>query len=113
MLQKHRHTVSSLRGEPFLAALNKSLPCRPPPDLLQSCLFLRSGPERKLNVSQSAPPRLAPRLTREKSRGDTTAGAPTRYGVKEQGHCRLATVPWRLKNSGYAYLPGSNGEKRC
>jgi hypothetical protein len=51
MLEKHRHTVSSLRGEPFLAALNGPLPCRPPPDPLQSRLFLPSGPERKLNVS--------------------------------------------------------------
>jgi hypothetical protein len=34
------------------------------------------------------------------------------YGIKEEGHCRLATVTWRLKDSGYAYLPGSNGEKR-
>jgi hypothetical protein len=31
MLEKHRNTVSSLRGEPLLAALNGPLPCRPPP----------------------------------------------------------------------------------
>jgi hypothetical protein len=33
-----------------------------------------------------------------------------RYGVKEQGHCRIATVTERLKYSGYAYLAGRNGE---
>jgi hypothetical protein len=47
---------------------------------------------------------------KRKSRGDTKAGAPRPYGVKEEGHCRLATV-WRFKDSGYAYLPGSNGER--
>jgi hypothetical protein len=29
---------------------------------------------------------------------------------KEKGQCRVATVTWRFKDSGYAYLPGSNGE---
>jgi hypothetical protein len=46
----------------------------------------------------------------EKSRGDTNAGAPRPYGIKEQGHCRLTTVTCHFKDSGYATLPGSNGE---
>jgi hypothetical protein len=31
MLEKQRHTLSSLRGEPVPAALNGPLTCRPPP----------------------------------------------------------------------------------
>src|ERR687892_220556 len=67
MLEKHRHTVSSLRGEAFLAALNGPLPCRPPPDPLQRCLFLRSGPERNLNVSLSAASMARPSARRRES----------------------------------------------
>jgi hypothetical protein len=52
-----------------------------------------------------------PSARREKSRGDTKADAPRPYGVKEEGHCSLATATWRLKDSGYATLPGSNGER--
>jgi hypothetical protein len=51
-----------------------------------------------------------PRVLREKKPGDTKAGAK-RYGVKEEGDCRVATVTWRFKDSGYTYLPGSNGER--
>jgi hypothetical protein len=89
MLEKDRHTVSSLRGKPLPAALNGPLPCRPPPEPLQRCLFLPLGPERNLNVSLSAASMARPRLTREKSRDDTKAGAPTRYGLKEQEHGRF------------------------
>jgi hypothetical protein len=54
MLEKHQQTVFTLRDEPSSAALNKPLPCRPPPDPLQRCLFFLSGPERKLNLPVSA-----------------------------------------------------------
>src|SRR5688572_24421753 len=64
MLEKQRHTVSSLRGEPLPAALNGPLPCRPPPDPLQSCLFLPSGPERNRNVSLSAASMVRPSARR-------------------------------------------------
>jgi hypothetical protein len=111
MLEKHRQTVLSLQGEPFPAALNKSLPCRPPPDPLQSCLFLPSEPERNLNVSLSAASMARPSARTGKSRADTKAGAPRPYGIKEEGHCRLTAVTWRFKDSGYAYLPGSNRER--
>src|SRR5688500_2113934 len=95
MLTEHRDTVSSLRGEPFPAALNGPLPCRPPPDPLQKCLFLPSGPDRNSNVSLNAASMArpsAPGAPREKSRSDTKAGAPRPYGLKEQGHCRIAAA---------------------
>jgi hypothetical protein len=102
--RNRRHTVSSLRGEPLPAALNGPLPCRPPPDPLQSCLFLPSGPERKLNVSLSAASMARPSALRqlggEKSRGGTKAGTPRPYRVKEQGHGRLTTATGASKIQG-------------
>jgi hypothetical protein len=107
MLEKRRHIVSSLRGKPLPAALNGPLPCRPPPDPLQRCLFLPLGPERNRNVSLSAASMARPSARTEKSRSDAKAGAPRPYGIKEEGsHCDLA-----LKRLGYAYLPGSKGER--
>src|SRR5918996_4405529 len=96
MLEKRVHTVSSLRGEPFPAALNGPLPCRPPPNPLQRCLFLRSGPERNLNVSLSAASMVRPSARRRESRGDTKVGAPGSCGVKEERHRRITTVISRL-----------------
>jgi hypothetical protein len=91
MLENHRHILPSLRGKPFSAALNGPLPCRPPPDPLQDCLFLLSGPERKLNGSVSgALNGSALGSGGEKSQAEPKAGAPRRYGVKEQGHLRFA-----------------------
>jgi hypothetical protein len=46
---------------------------------------------------------------REK-RGRYESRRTKHYGIKEQGHCRIATVTGRLKYSGYAYLAGRNGE---
>jgi hypothetical protein len=103
MLEKCRHTVSSLRGEPFPAALNGPLPCRPPPDPLQRCLLLPSGPERNLNVSLSAASVARPSARRKEKPGRTKAGAPRSYGVKEQGHRRIAHRDLALEYSGYAY----------
>ena len=100
MLEKRRHTVASLRGEPFPAALNGLLPYRPPPDPPQRCLFLPSGPERNLNVSLSAASMVRPSARRRESRGDTKAGAPGSYGVKEEEHGRITTVTWRLNIQG-------------
>src|SRR5918994_7970847 len=107
MLEKRRHTVSSLRGEPSPAALNGPLLCRRPPDPLQSCLLLRSGPERNLNVSSE-------RGLDGSSLG-SEARKPGRYESRRTGklrcqrgetpqdnHCDLA-----LEYSGYAYLLGS------
>jgi hypothetical protein len=41
-----------------------------------------------------------PSARRRESRGDTKAGAPRSYGVKEEGHGRVATVTWRLNIQG-------------
>jgi hypothetical protein len=62
------------------------------------------GPERKRNVSLSAASMARASGVRREKPGDTKAGAPR---VME-GHCRLATVTWRFKDSGYATLLGSN-----
>jgi hypothetical protein len=110
MLEKHRQTVFTLRDEPFSAALNKPLPCRPPPNPLQRCLFLLSGPERNLNFPLSAASMARPSGVREKKPADTKGGAPKRYSVKEEGPCRLATVTGCFKDSGYGYLAAS---KEC
>jgi hypothetical protein len=60
----------------------------------------RPGPERNLNVSPSAASMARPSAWRRESRGDTKAGAPRRYGVKKEGHGRVATVTWRLNIQG-------------
>ena len=111
MLEKRVHTVSSLRGEPFPAALNGPLPCRPPPDPLQRCLFLPSGPERNVNVSLSAASMAHPSARRKEKPGRyesrrTETLRCQRAGTWQGSHCDLA-----LEYSGYAYLPGSNGAR--
>ena len=107
MLEKRRHTVSSLRGEPFPAALNGPLPRRPPPDPLQRCLFLPSGPERNINVSLSAASMACPSARRKEK--------PGRYESRhtEKLRCHRGET-WqgshrdlRLEYSGYVYLLGS------
>jgi hypothetical protein len=111
MLEKHRHTVSSLGGEPFPAALNEPLPCRPPPDPLQRCLFLLSGPERNGNVSVSAASMARPlgshreKPERYDSRRTDTVQSQS-AGTLQDSHC-----DWRFKDSGYATLPGSDGAR--
>src|SRR5687767_14260271 len=100
MLEKHRQTISSLRGKPFPAALNGPLPRRPPPDPLQWCLFLPSGPKRNRNVSLSAASTASLSARTEKGRGDTTAGALRSYDLKEEGHCRLTTATGASKIQG-------------
>src|SRR5918996_2516223 len=107
MLEKRRHTVSSLRGKPFPAALNGPLPCRPPPDPLQRCLLLPSGPEQNLNVSSE-------RGLHGSSLG-SEARKPGRYGSRrtEKLRCQRGGTPQdnhrdlALEYSGYAYLLGS------
>jgi hypothetical protein len=69
MLEEHRHIVSSLRGKPLPAALNGPLPCRPPPDPLQRCLFLPLEPERNRNVSLSAASMARPLGSEERKAG--------------------------------------------
>jgi len=85
MLEKDRHTVSSLRGEPFAAALNGPVPCRPPPDPLQGCLFLLSGPERNRKVSDERGLHGSPLGWGGEKPSATKADAPGTNGVKEQG----------------------------
>src|SRR5688500_13709494 len=89
ILEKHRHTVSSLRGEPFPAALNGPLPCRLPPDPLRSCLFLPPGAERNRNVSLSAAS-----MARPSARTERKAGA-----IRKPAH-RDATVSKRKDMAG-------------
>jgi hypothetical protein len=106
MLEKRRHTVSSLRREPFPAGLNGPLPW-PPPDPLQRCLLLRSGPERNLNVSSE-------RGLHGSSLG-SEARKPGRYESRRTGKLRCQRgETWQdnhrdraLEYSGYTYLPGS------
>src|SRR5918996_253814 len=89
MLEKHRHTVSSLRGEAFLAALNGPLPCRPPPDPLQRCLLLPSGPERNLNVSSERGLLGSPLGSEARKPGRYGSRRTETCGVKEEGHGRI------------------------
>jgi hypothetical protein len=98
-------TVSSLRGKPLPAALNGPLPCRPSPDPLQRCLFLPLGPERTRNVSLSAASMARPSARTEKSRRTETVRCQ-RAGTLQGIH-----RDWRFKDSGYATLPGSDGER--
>jgi hypothetical protein len=112
MLEKHQHTVSSLRASPFWPrSISLCLVGHRP---IRSKAAYSSG--RGLNESLTflrARLHGSPLGSQERKAGAIRQPAHRHDGVKEQGHCRLGTVPWRLKNSGYAYLPGSNGEKRC
>jgi hypothetical protein len=128
MLEKHRHTVSSLRGEPFPAALNGPLPCRPPNSRgLRSRLRLRRGGlNLNLNLNLN---RLAPSTREgEKSRGDTKPAHRDRTVSKrrdmQQVKAKAKVKKFKLRSpksqpqpkpepdrSGYAYLPGSIGEE--
>ena len=47
-----------------------------------------------------------PSAQKREKRGRYESRRTARYGVKEQGHCRIVAVTWRLKYSGYAYLAG-------
>jgi hypothetical protein len=111
MLEKRRHTVSSLRGKPFPAALNGPLPCRPPPDPLQRCLFLPSGPERNLNVSLSAASMAPPSARRREKPGRYESRRTEIVRCQRAGTLQVGHRNWRFKDSGYTYLPGSNGER--
>src|SRR5688572_23483388 len=111
MLEKQRHTVSSLRGEPFPAALNGPLPCRPPPDPLQSCCFLPLGPERNRNVSLSAASMARPSARRREKPGRCESRRTETLRSQRAGTLQVGHRDWRFKDSGYATLPGSNGGK--
>jgi hypothetical protein len=74
----------------------------------------RQGPERNRNVSLSAAsvapaPRLGG-LRGEKSRGDAKAGARDAT-VSKSRDMAGSHRDWRFKDSGYATLSGSNGER--
>jgi hypothetical protein len=47
-----------------------------------------------------------PSARRRESRGDTKAGRPRSFGVKEERHGRVATVTWRLNIQGTPTLRG-------
>jgi hypothetical protein len=111
MPEKHRHAVSSLRGEPFPAALNGPLPCRPPPDPLQSCLSLTSGPERNRNVSLSAASMARPSARRREKPGRYESRRTEKIRSQRAGTWQVGHRDWRFKDSGYATLPGSNGKR--
>jgi hypothetical protein len=61
-----------------------------------------SGPglNETLTFPLSAASMARPSARRKKSRGDTKAGAPRRFGVKEERHRRITTVTWRLNIQG-------------
>jgi hypothetical protein len=122
MPEKHRHIVSSLRGKPFSAvvrlahhpegtrrALNGPVPCRPPPDPLQGCLFLRSGPERKLNVSLSAALNGSPLGSKEKEKpGRYESRRTEKIRCQRAGTFKVRHGDWRFEYSVYAYLGDGN-----
>src|ERR687898_2194985 len=91
---KPSHNVTERQTLP--AAVNRPLPCRPPPDPLQWWWLPRSGPERNLHVSLPAAsrPRLSVWLARRES--DTKAGAPKCTRVKEQKMFGLTPVTGHL-----------------
>src|SRR5918994_19879 len=93
---KPSHNVTERQALP--AAVNRSLPCRPPPDPLQWWWLPRSGPERNLHVPLAAVsrPRLSVSLARRESRRTEThlCQRAERFGLTPvTGHLIMQDTP--------------------